>query len=144
MPKFKALKGNLEALMLFWTYPSTSPANWYVRNVITCKRSTCFALGLHNINEWHEPTEATKIAPAVFPFHVGNLTLSLRLFHQNQCFRENYSREDTGGQLMRKNVVSRCFSITSFEFLKPSSSSLFITILKMQKLSSRSHFDNLF
>ena len=124
MPRFKALKGNVEALLLFWTNPCTSPANWYGRNVTTCKRSSCFALGLHNANEWYEPTEATEIAPAVFPFHVGNLTLLLRPFHLNHASRKTILCEVTGGQLMRKNVLS----ITSFKFLKPSSSSLFITI----------------
>ena len=139
MPRFKALKGNLEALLLFWTNPCTSPANWYGRNVITCKRSSCFALGLHNTNDWYEPTEATEVAPAVFPFHVGNQTLLLRPFHLNHASRKTILCEVTGGQLMRKNVPS----ITCFKFLKPSSS-LFITILKMQELSLLSYFDNLF
>lgn len=96
MPRFKALKGNLRALLLFWTNPYTSPANWYGRNVITCKRSSCFALGLHNTNEWHEPTEATEIAPTVFPFHVGNLTLSLRPFYQNHASRKTTRAKSLG------------------------------------------------
>lgn len=134
MPRSKAIKGNMKALLLFWTNPCTSPANWYGRNVITSKSSSCFAPGLHNTNEWHEPTEATVIAPAVFPCHVGNLVI--KTSPSKSCVTENYSREVNGGQLMRKNVmlVKMLFKYF-FYILKPSSPSLFIAILKMQERS---------
>lgn len=67
--------------MLFWIYLSIFFVNWYVRNVIICKRFICFVLGLYNINEWYELIEVIKIVFVVFLFYVGNLILLLRFFY---------------------------------------------------------------
>lgn len=71
---------------------------------------------------------------AVFPFRVGNLVI--KTSPSKSCVTENYSREVNGGQLMRKNVMLVKMLFNHFFYiLKPSSPSLFITILKMQERS---------